>query len=123
MTATVVFSLLLLALSPALPAQPVGEGASGAKSSNRSEIAEIQGCLQRDQGFYILVDANNEYQRLSDNKNLKKLVGHEVRLTGTPEIRTIDTTPPGAASSVVEQHYFKVTTVQDVSPNCRVYGK
>src|SRR5690349_20395559 len=115
MTATVVFSLLLLALSPALPAQPVGEGASGAKSSNRSEIAEIQGCLQRDQGFYILVDANNEYQRLSDNKNLKKLVGHEVRLTGTPEIRTIDTTPPGAASSVVEQHYFKVTTVQDVS--------
>jgi len=124
MTQTVVLSLLLLFVSPAILAQPaVGSAFAGKSDSGSHEVAEIQGCLQRDKGFYILVDTNNEYQRLSDNKSFKKLLGHEVRLTGTPEVRTIDTTPPGGASSAIEQHYFKVKTVQDVTSNCHAYGK
>ncbi len=38
---------------------------------------------------------NNEYERLSNNNALKKLVGHEVKLTGKPQIRSIDNTPAG----------------------------
>lgn len=121
MTQTVVLSLLLLSLNPALTAQSSGASAFAGKSD--SATAEIQGCLQRNQGYYILVDTNNEYQRLSDNKAFKQLIGHEVKLTGTPEIRTIDNTPPGGASSAIEQHVFRVKTVQDVAPNCHAYGK
>lgn len=124
MTQTVVLSLLLLLLTTGLPAQTSGKYAfAGKTDSGNHQVAEIQGCLQRNQGYYILVDQNNEYQRLSDNKGLKKLVGHEVRLTGTPEVRSIDDTPPGGASNVIEQHYFRVKTVQDVTPNCHAYGK
>ncbi len=124
MVQTVMFSLLLLSLNPGLLAQPSGASAFAGKSDSAShEVAEIQGCLQRNQGYYILVDANNEYQRLSDNKAFKRLIGHEVRLTGTPEIRTIDNTPAGGASSAIEQHFFRVKTVQDVTPNCDAYVK
>jgi len=121
MTQTVMFSLLLFCFSSGLFAQP--SGASPFLDKDESSTAEVLGCLERNQGYYILVDTNNEYQRLSDNKGLKKLVGHEVRLTGTPEIRTIDNTPPGGASSAIEQHYFRVKTVQDVAPNCHAYGR
>ncbi len=121
MTQAVVLSLLLLSLNPGILTQPSGASAFAGKSD--SDTTEIQGCLQRSQGYYILVDTNNEYQRLSDNKGFKKLIGHEVKLTGTPEIRTIDNTPPGGASSAIEQHFFRAKTVQDVAPNCQAYGK
>ncbi len=124
MNQTVMLSLLLLVFSTGMLAQPSGTNAFADKSDRGShEVAEIQGCLQRNQGSYVLVDTNNEYQRVSDNKSLKKLVGHEVKLTGTPETRTIDTTPPGGASSAIEQRYFRIKTVQDVTPNCHAYGK
>lgn len=124
MTQTFMLSLLLLLFNAGVLAQSSGESAFANKNDSGSHaVAEIQGCLQRNQGFYILVDTNNEYQRLSDNKSLKKLVGHEVKLTGTPEVRTIDNTPPGGASSAVEQRYFRIKTVQDVTPNCHAYGK
>ena len=124
MTQTVVLSLLLLFFSTGVLAQASRANAFAAPANSDShDIAEIQGCLERDQGFYILVDRNNEYERLSDNKTLKKLVGHEVKLTGKPAVRTIDNTPAGGASVAVEQHYFIVKTVQDVTPNCQAYGR
>jgi len=117
-------SLLLLFFSTGLAARPSAASASADKNnSNPHEMAEIQGCLQVEQGEYILVDKNNDYQRLSDSSSLKKLVGHEVKLTGKPAVRTIDTTPPGGASSAIEQRYFLVKTVHDVTPNCQAYGK
>jgi hypothetical protein len=124
MTQTLMLCLLLLVFNAGMLAQPSGETAFTDKNDSGShDVAELQGCLQRSEGYYILVDTNNEYQRLSENKGLKKLVGHEVKLTGTPEVRTIDNTPAGGASSTVEQHYFRIKTVQDVTPNCHAYGK
>lgn len=123
MRQTVAFSMLLLFVNTAGLAQSSGARAFAKSGSNNHQVAEVQGCLQRNEGGYILVDQNNEYQRLSDNKSLKKLVGHEVRLTGTPEVRSIDNTPAGGASSVTQQHYFRVQTVQDVTPNCHAAGK
>lgn len=85
----------------------------------KSGSATMRGCLQRYEGHYILIDAAGMAQRLSDFGKLKPLLNHEVELTGTPAIRTIDTTQPGAASSAVEQHYFDVKTVQDLAATCQ----
>lgn len=113
---------LALAAAMALPAAGSAQNDTAQTSSAKDSVsAEIQGCLRRSQGQYILVDKDNTFQRLSNYRTLKNLVGHEVRLTGKPEIRTIDTTPPGGASSAIEQHYFQVKSADDVSPNCAGY--
>lgn len=124
MTHTLMLSLLLFLFNAAVLAQPSGAAAYAAMNADGShDTAELQGCLERDKGVYILVDKNNEFLRLSENKNLQKLVGHEVKLTGKPAIRTIDNTLPGGASSATEQRYFVVKTVEDVTPNCTAYGR
>jgi hypothetical protein len=116
--------LLGLALAAVVSLQAAGsaQNETGQASSGKKSVsAEIQGCLRQSQGQYILVDKDNTFQRLSNYRSLKQLVGHEVRLTGKPEIRTIDTTPPGGASSSIEQRYFQVKSAVDVSPNCAGY--
>jgi hypothetical protein len=124
MTQTVMLFLLLLLFNTGVLAQPSGAAAFAAKDDSGShDLAELQGCLERDKGVYILVDKSNEFLRLSENKNLQKLVGHEVKLTGKPAVRTIDNTLVGGASSATEQRYLQVKTVQDVTPNCQAYGR
>ncbi len=116
--------LLGLALAAAASLQAAGRAQTetAATSSGKGSVsAEIQGCLRRSQGQYILVDKDNTFQRLSNYRGLKQLVGHEVRLTGKPEMRTIDTTPAGGASSSIEQRYFQVKSAVNVSPNCAGY--
>lgn len=113
-------SLLLLMPISLLLAQ------SDAKSTNESQAstgkegpATIRGCLQRPEGYYILVDDTNTAKRLSDSRKLKPFVGHEVELTGQPRVRTLDLTQAGTASNVREQPYFEVKTVKDIAPNCQ----
>ncbi len=114
------FSLVFVMCAAMVAAQPGGQSPQADQSSaGKSSLATIQGCLQRSQGNYILVDEDNTFRRLSNNGKLKGLLGHEVRLTGKPAIRTIDTTQPGTASTAVEQRYFEVKSVEDVSPNCQ----
>jgi hypothetical protein len=123
MKGTVVVSVLLLIFSTGAAAQRSTVKAFADKNDGSHDVAEIQGCLQRQQGYFILVDMNNEYERLSNNNALKKLVGHEVKLTGKPQIRSIDNTPAGGASNVIQMRYFQIKTVQDVAPNCHAYGR
>jgi hypothetical protein len=124
MKGTVVVSVLLLIFSTGAAAQRSTVKAFADKEDGSShDVVEIQGCLQRQQGYFILVDMNNEYERLSNNNALKKLVGHEVKLTGKPQIRSIDNTPAGGASNVIQMRYFQIKTVQDVAPNCHAYGR
>jgi hypothetical protein len=92
-------------------------------SSGDYDTVELQGCLQRSEGRYILVDKDNTYERLSDTSKLRNLVSHEVKVTGKRAMRTVDTTPPGAASSAVEVRYIEVKTVSDISPSCQAYGR
>ena len=116
--------LWCLALAAVVSLQMLGsaQSESGQTSTGKDVVsAEIQGCLRRSQGQYILVDKENTFQWLSNYRTFKNLVGHEVRLTGKPAIRTIDTTPPGAASSAKEVRYFQVKGAADVSPNCDGY--
>jgi hypothetical protein len=105
-----------------LPAFSRAQNETGRTSTGKEAVgAEIQGCLRRFQGQYILVDKENTFQWLSNYKTLKNMVEHEVRLTGKPAIRTIDTTPPGGASSAKEVRYFQVKGAVDVSPKCEGY--
>jgi len=113
---------LVLASTFLLPAGASAQNDTGQTSSAKDPVsAEVQGCLRRSEGQYILVDKDNTFQWLSNYKTLKSMVGHEVRLTGKPAIRTIDTTPAGGASSAKEQRYFQIKSAADVSPNCDGY--
>jgi len=112
-------SLLLLMSSACLYAQSGNAPKTSWKSGEKLGPATVRGCLQRSDSHYILVDETNTAQRLSNSGKLKQLVGHEVELTGTPRVRTIGTTQPGAASSVQEQPYFEVKTVKDVAATCQ----
>ena len=81
--------------------------------------AVLVGCLQRSEGEYTLTDRTNTLYHLSGGSKLKSHIGHEVELTGTPTTQTIDTTPPGAASSVIQRSVFRVKTVKDVAATCQ----
>ena len=102
-----------------LQAQSGDQSSKKNQKSQKPGPATIRGCLQRIEGHYVLVDETNTAKRLSDSSKLKQLVGHEVELTGTPRIRTIDTSQPGIASSAIEQPYFEVKTVQDIAAKCQ----
>jgi hypothetical protein len=114
---------LVLLSATALQAAPALEGTADKKSSSDYDTVDLQGCLQRSQGRYILVDKENTYERLSDTSKLSKLVGHEIKVVGKRTIRTVDTTQPGIASSATELRYIDVKSVTDVAPNCQDYGR
>jgi hypothetical protein len=78
----------------------------------------IEGCLQKFGVEYILTDKNGLLHHLSGGK-LKQYVGHEVQLSGKPSVKTVDTTPPGAASSALEVPIFVVKSVKDVGATCQ----
>jgi hypothetical protein len=83
-------------------------------------LTSIQGCLQYDNGQFSLLDFNGTMHRLAGSgKQLKGHVGHEVELTGKGSSRTIDNTPAGGASSVIQQYVFEVKSVKHLALTCR----
>ena len=85
-------------------------------------LTTIQGCLQYDNGQFSLLDHNGTSHRLAGaGKQLKGHIGHEVELTGKPSSRTVDNTPAGGASSVIQQYVFEVKSVRHVDLNCKTY--
>lgn len=110
---------IILLSTTALYATSAPGGAGDKKGGSDYDVVELQGCLQTNQGNYILVDKENTYERLSSTSKLRKLIGHEVKITGKRVTKTIDNTLPGAASSAVEVHQIDVKTVTDVSPTCQ----
>ena len=85
-------------------------------------MSTLQGCLQYDNGVYSLLGNDGiKYRLAGSSKQLKGYVGHEVELTGKPSSRTLDNTPAGGASSVIQQYVFEVKSLKHVSLNCRAY--
>jgi hypothetical protein len=114
-------SLALLTSSVCLQARPTYSGANVGKTAEvEPDPAMLEGCLQKSEGEYTITDKDGLLHHLTEGpKLLKSYVGHEVQLTGTPSIRTIDTTPPGGASSAIEKPVFRVRTVKDVAATCQ----
>jgi hypothetical protein len=68
---------------------------------------------------YTLTDSNGKVYQLSDEANkLTKHVGHEVKITGTPGVRTRDTTQQGTESTVKEIPVIRVKSVTHVADKC-----
>lgn len=121
MTKTTMLCLAILICALWLQARPANQGASASKTAEVAPgPAMLEGCLQKSQGEYTITDKDGMSHHLSEgSKLLKSYVGHEVQLTGVPSTRTIDTTPPGGASSAIERPVFKVKTVKDVAVTCQ----
>ncbi len=115
--------LLVLLSATAIPGAAARNGAADKKSSSDYDTVELQGCLQRSEGRYLLVDKENMYERLSDTSKLSKLVGHEIKVSGKRTMRTVDTTEAGIASSAKEIRFIDVKTVTDVAPHCQAEGQ
>ncbi len=106
--------IVTLLITAALGAQDAGKPSSP---------STIQGCLQYTNGHYRLTEDNGTTHQLQSQANkLAKHVGHEVTITGTPTVRSVDTTIQGAASSVKEEQVFRVTNVTHVADTCKASG-
>lgn len=120
MTRTRMLSLVLLICAPCLHAQSAYQDSKPAKTGEGTPgPATLEGCLQKSEGEYTITGRDGVLHHLADGSKVKSYVGHEVQLTGTPSIETIDTTPPGGASSAIEKPVFRVKTVKDLSATCQ----
>ena len=107
------------ALRSWLPAQAAYPSSDGGQSP-QPPATTIQGCLQSANGHYTLTEKNGTVHRLSGYANkLGHQVGHEVKITGMPSVKTTGTTSWGTASSAVEQPVFDVKTVTQVADTCQ----
>lgn len=90
-------------------------------SKSSSSPTTIQGCLSFTDGHYRLTDSSGKVYQLSNEANkMTHHVGHEIKVTGMPGVRSVDTTPAegGGESTVKEQSVFKVKTVTHVADSC-----
>jgi len=88
-------------------------------SKSSSGPTTIQGCLSYTDGHYRLTDSSGKVYQLSNEANkLQHHIGHEIKVTGMPGERTVDTTTQGAASSAKEQPVFKVKTITHMADTC-----
>jgi hypothetical protein len=102
-----------------LQAQDAGQ-TTGKATGKTSSLETIEGCLQRSEGQYALIDDTGTIHHLTGGAaKLKHEVGHEVEISGKPGSRTIDTTPLGGASSAVVQPVFEVKSVKHIADTCK----
>jgi len=110
-----VLTLLLLFCATWLLAQD-----NMGKSSGAAGETTIQGCLSKD-GYYFLTDSNGKKYHLVgyNGKQIAEHVGHTVAITGTPTVKTTDTTIQGAESTAKETPAFRVKSVKHVADSCK----
>jgi hypothetical protein len=85
-------------------------------------LTTIEGCLKYDNGQYTLTDNIGTPHRLAGaTKKLKPYIDHQIELSGKPSSRTVDNTPPGGASSVIQQYVFEVKSVKQIADACKAY--
>jgi hypothetical protein len=93
--------------------------AAGQSNGNSSEPTTLQGCLAFADGHYRLTDSNGVSHQLTGAANrLTHYVNKQIEITGTPAVRTVDTTQQGTESSVKEQHVFRVKTIKQTADSC-----
>jgi hypothetical protein len=112
---TLVLTLVLLVSAVWLQAQDAGK-----TSGKTSELETIEGCLQRSEGQYTLLDNTNTIHHLTGGASkLNPHIGHQVEITGKPGVRTLDTTAQGTASTAVVQPVIEVKSVKHVADTCK----
>jgi hypothetical protein len=97
------------AITQSEPAQPGG---------NEANRVVAEGCLQRYGWQYFLNERDGTQEQLTGYSKLKDFVGHEIQISGVRGVKTVDSTPPGGASSVVTHPIVNVKTVKDLGKGC-----
>ena len=98
--------------------------AAGQTAGKTSSLTTIEGCLQFSDSHYRLTDSNGtSYQLSNEAKKLTHYVGQQVKVTGMPGVRTVDTTTQGAESTAKEQPVFKVKSVTGMAGTCKPAGQ
>jgi hypothetical protein len=115
MRKTLMLTVVLLLSVAWLQAQDNMGKSSAAASST------ITGCLSRNAGYFYLTDSGGKkYHLVGYNaKTIAEHVGHTVEITGTPTIKTTDTSQEGLESSAKEQRVFKVQSVKHIADTCK----
>jgi len=112
--------LVLLLVLPAAWLQALeGYPSSNADEKTAPQLNTIQGCLQSAAGHFSLTESNGTTHQLAFSKKLTRYISHEVKITGTPSVRTISETSYGVASSAEELPIFEVKTVTNVADTCK----
>ena len=115
---TVVLSVVLLISAFWLLAQEGDPGTDVWVSAN-TYPPKIEGCLQRYGFYYYLIGKDGTVYNLThDTAVPSRLVAHEVEITGTPTVITLNTTVIHAASTVEELPALEVKTVKELSGIC-----
>jgi hypothetical protein len=111
---TLMLTLVLMVSAVWLQAQDAGK---------TSDLTTIEGCLRHSEGQYTLIDDTNTIHHLVGGaKLLARHIGHQVEVTGKPGVRTLDTTPQGAASAAVVQPTIEVKSVKHIADTCKSAG-
>jgi hypothetical protein len=115
MRKTLMLTVVLLLSAAWLQAQDNMGKSSGAASTT------IQGCLSRDGSYFYLTDSSGKKHHLVgyNAKQINEHVGHTVEITGTPTIKTTDTTVTGNESTAKETPVFKVKSVKHIADTCK----
>lgn len=111
--------LAILLCVPCLGTPQQGQQTLSNPNASAPAGETLEGCVQRSRGEYTLTDANGVLHHLSGGSKMQQHIGHEVQMFGTSSVRTIDTTPPGGASSAIEQRVFRIKSVKDLGLPCR----
>jgi hypothetical protein len=112
--------LLCLVLSAACsPAMQYPSGEENKAPAGAPGLTTLEGCLQYANGVYSLIENGTEHRLAGKTKELKAHVGHEIEVTGKPSSRTLGDTPPGGASSGIQQYVFEVKSVKHVANLCK----
>src|SRR5690348_15384622 len=74
---------------------------SRAVSSSSKQTQHITGCLQQQNGDYVLKEKDGKVAHVTSTLNLASQVGHEVTATGTWQPRSNAETPKESAKSEV----------------------
>jgi hypothetical protein len=113
------YKTLILAVALLIPAAWLQAQDTMSKSSGKPSPTTIEGCLQTYGSYYRLTDSSGKVYQLTGNaQKLKDHVGHQIQITGTPGVKTIDTTQPGVESTAKEVPVFQVKSVQHVADTC-----
>jgi hypothetical protein len=79
----------------------------------------VKGCLRQAGFYYGVVGDNGEVYNLTGRTGgLKRLVGHQVEVTGKPTVISLDTTEIHEASSVEEVPALEVRSVKELPGPC-----
>jgi len=90
---------------------------SGANASGQQ--ITVKGCLQNAEGVYTITDRHGRMYRINgDSSQLSGYVGHEVQVTGSSSVKSVDTTQEGAASTEANRTYVQAQNVEEISGTC-----